>query len=90
MLTWNFSVVQQVTFYPHQDYERVNSTNKSHFYTIGWSIRDGKVITVLQLARLKTGTFKPKFDKIYFLYQYSQPLYDVLGKDLKVSSLFNE
>ena len=27
---------------------------------------------------LKIGTFQPKFDKIYFLYQHSQPLYDDL------------
>ena len=27
---------------------------------------------------LKIGTFKPKFDKMYFFYQHSQPLYDVM------------
>ena len=30
---------------------------------------------------LKVGTFQPKFDKIYFFYQHSQPLYDVLQKE---------
>ena len=29
---------------------------------------------------LKIGTFEPKFDKIYFFYQHSQPLYDVMQK----------
>ena len=29
---------------------------------------------------LKIGTFQPKFDKIYFFYQHSQPLYNVMQK----------
>ena len=29
------------------------------------------------------GTFQPKFDKIYFFYQHSQPLYDVMQKEIK-------
>ena len=29
---------------------------------------------------LKTETFQPTFDKIYFFYQHSQPLYDVMQK----------
>ena len=32
---------------------------------------------------LKTGTFQPKFEKIYFFYQHSQPLYDVMQKEVK-------
>ena len=32
---------------------------------------------------LKFGTFQPKFDKIYFFYQHSQPLYDVLQKEIE-------
>ena len=32
---------------------------------------------------LKTGTFQPKFDKIYLFYQLSQPLYDVLEKEFE-------
>ena len=30
---------------------------------------------------LKIGTFQPKVDKIYFFYQNSQPLYDVMQKE---------
>ncbi len=30
---------------------------------------------------LKIGTFQPKFDKIYFFYQHSQPLHDVMLKE---------
>ena len=32
---------------------------------------------------LKIRTFQPKFDKIYFFYQHSQPLYDVMQKEIK-------
>ena len=32
---------------------------------------------------LKIGTFQPKFDKIYFFYQHSQPLYDVMKKEIE-------
>ena len=31
---------------------------------------------------LKIGTFQPNFDKIYFFYQHSQPLYDVMRKEI--------
>ena len=32
---------------------------------------------------LKIGTFQPKFDKIFFFYQHSQPLYDVMQKEIE-------
>ena len=32
---------------------------------------------------LKIGTFQPKFDKIYFFYQHSQPLQDVMQKEIE-------
>ena len=32
---------------------------------------------------LKVGTLQPKFDKIYFLYQHSRPLYKVMQKENK-------
>ena len=32
---------------------------------------------------LEIGTFQPKFDKIYFFYQHSRPLYDVMQKDIE-------
>ena len=38
--------------------------------------------TYLIHERLKVGTFQPKFDKIYFFYQHSQPLYDVMQKEI--------
>ncbi len=38
---------------------------------------------------LKTGTFQPTFDKIFF-YQHSQPLYDVTQKEIEISRLCRE
>ena len=32
---------------------------------------------------LKIGTFQPKFDKTYFFYQHSQPLYDVMQNEIE-------
>ena len=32
---------------------------------------------------LKIGTFQTKFDQIYFFYQHSQPLYDVMQKEIE-------
>ena len=32
---------------------------------------------------LKIGTFQLKFDKIYFFYQHSQPLHDVMQKEIE-------
>ena len=32
---------------------------------------------------LKIGTFQPKFDKLYFFYQHSQPFYDVMQKEIE-------
>ena len=32
---------------------------------------------------LKIGTFQPKFNKIYFFHQHSQPLYDVMQKEIE-------
>ena len=32
---------------------------------------------------LKIATFQTKFDKIYFFYQHSQPLYDVMQKEIE-------
>ena len=32
---------------------------------------------------LKIGSFEPKFDKINFFYQHSQPLYDVMQKEIE-------
>ena len=45
----NFCVVQQDTFYHHQDYDQVNFYQKWRLYIIGWSVRDGKIAIYLHL-----------------------------------------
>ena len=37
---------------------------------------------------LKSGTFQPKFDKTYFFHQHSQPLYDVMQKEIENIEFF--
>ena len=50
MFEWEFCVVQQDTFYRHQDYEQGTFYKKLRLYTIGRSLRDGKVTIYFQLA----------------------------------------
>ena len=57
------------------------STKNRVFISLAGPSGTGK----LQLSYnwLKIGTFQPKFDKIYFFYQHSQTLYDVMQKEIK-------
>ena len=73
-----FCVVRQDTFYLHQVYEQVNFYKKSS-RLVGPS-ETGK--SQLIYNWLKIGTFQPKF-KIYFFCQHSQPLYDVMQKEIE-------
>ena len=54
---------------------------KSSLFFIGWSFRNWKIAASLQLV--KNWNILPKSDKIHFLNQHSQPLYDVLQKDIE-------
>ena len=76
-----FCVVRQDTFYPRQDYEHVNFYKEPSVYFIGWFIRNWKIAAYLQLA--KNWNISTKLDKIYFFYQHSQPLYDVMQKEIE-------
>ena len=73
--------MRQDTFYPHQDYEQVNFYKKLSLYFFGWSFRNWKIAACLQLVKI--GTFQPKFDKFYFFYKHSQPLYDVMQNEIE-------
>ena len=74
-----FCAVRQDTFNPRQDYEHVN------FYKKNESLFHWLVLQKLEniCNCLKIGTFQPKFDKNYFSYQLSQPLYDVMQKEIE-------
>ena len=71
-----FCAVRQDTFNPHHDYEQVDFYKKSLFHS-----ESGK--SQLIYNWLKIGTFQPKFDKFYCFYQHSQPLYDVMQKEIE-------
>ena len=73
--------MQQDTSYPHQDYEQINFDKKYFFISLVGPAETGK--SQLIYNWLKNGTFQPKFDKIYFFYQHSQTLYDVIQKDIE-------
>ena len=57
------------------------STKKRVFKSLVGPSETGK--SQLIYNWLKIGTFQTKFDKIYIFDQHSQPLYDVMQKDIK-------
>ena len=73
--------MRQDTFYIHQDYEQGNFSKKSSFYNIGWSFRNWKIAAYLQLA--KKWNISTKVGQNLLFYQYSQPLYDVMQKEIE-------
>ena len=73
--------VRQDTFYPHQSYEKGNFCQKSRFISLVGPPETGK--TQFFYNWLDIGFFQPKFDKIYFFYQQSQPLYDFMQKEIE-------
>ena len=61
--------------------KKVNSTKSRVFISLVRPSDTGK--SQLIYNWLKIGTFQPKFDKIYFFYQHSQPFYNVMQKEIK-------
>ena len=57
------------------------STENRVFSSLVGSSETGK--SQLLYNWLKIGTFQPKFDKIYFFNQHSQPLYNVMQKEIE-------
>ena len=76
-----FCAVRQDTFYPHQDYEQVNFYKKSSLFFIGWSFRNWKIAAYLQLA--KNWNISTKVWQDILFYQHSQPLFDVMQKEIE-------
>ena len=73
--------VRQDIFYLHQDYEQVNFYKKSSLYSLVGPSETGKSQFIYNW--LKIGTFQPKSDNIYFFSQHSQPLYDIMQKEIE-------
>ena len=57
------------------------STKNQAFVSLVGPSETGKLQLINK--RLIIGSFHPIFDKIYFFYQYSQPLYNVMQKETK-------
>ena len=74
-----FCVVQQVTFYRHQDYEQVVLNKKLHVLIMGCSARDGKFTFSLQLAQ--NWNFSKKNGQNLLFSQHSKTLYDVMQRE---------
>ena len=76
-----FCAVRHDTFYHHQDYEQGNFHKNRVLISLVGPSKTGK--SQLIYKWLKNETFQPKFDKLCFLYQHSQPPYDVLPKEFE-------
>ena len=57
------------------------STKNRVFISLVGPSKTGKLQLIYNC--LKVGTFEPKFDKTYFFYQHSQPLYNVMQKKIE-------
>ena len=57
------------------------STKNRVFISLVGPSKTGKLQLIYNW--LKIGIFQPKFDKIYFFYQHSQPLYNVMQKEIE-------
>ena len=60
---------------------KLSSTKNRVFTSLVGPSETGKLQPIYN--GLKTGKFQPKFDKIYFLYQHSQPLHDVMQNEIE-------
>ena len=77
-----FCAVRQDTFYPHQDKKQVNFYRKNGVFISSCGPSETGTLQLIS-SWLKIGTFEPTFDKVYFLYQLSQLLYDVMQKEIE-------
>ena len=80
-LGWNFVHGGRIPFTLTKIINNLISTKNRVFISLVGLSETGK--SQLIYNWLKIGTFQPKFDKIYFFYQHSQPLYDVMQKEIE-------
>ena len=81
LLGLEFCAVRQDTFYFTKAMNNLISAKNRVFISLVGPSESRK--SQLIYNWLKNGTFQPKFDKIYFFYQHSQPLYDVMQKEIE-------
>ena len=80
-LSWNFVQCGRIHFSLPKAMNKLISTKNRVFISLVGPSETGK--SQLIYNWLKIGTLQPKFDKIYFFYQHSQPLYDVIQKEIE-------
>ena len=80
-LGWNFVQCGRIYFTLTKNNNKLISTKNRVFISLVGPSATGK--TQFIYNRSNIGTFQPKFDKIYFFYQHSQPLYDVISKEIE-------
>ena len=80
-LGWNFVQCGRIHFTLTKIMNKLISTKNRVFISLVGPSETGK--SQLIYNWLKIGTFQPKFDRIYFFYQHSQPLYDVMQKEIE-------
>ena len=78
MFGFEIFAVRQDTFYPTKIMNKLISTKNRVSISLVGPCETGK--SQLIYNGLKIGTSQPKLEKIYFSYQHSQPLYDVMQK----------
>ena len=76
-----FCAVRQDTIYLAMIKNNLFSTKNRVFISLVGPSETGKLQLIF--GWLKIGIFQPKFSKIYFFYQHSQPLYDVMQKEIE-------
>ena len=80
-LGWNILQWGRIQFTLTKATYKLISTKNRDFISLFGPSETGK--SQLVYNWLKIGTFQPKYDKIYFFYQHSQPLYDVMQKEIE-------
>ena len=80
-LGWNFVQTGRIHFTFTKFMNKLISTKNRVFISLVGTFEAGK--SQLIYNWLKIGTFQPKFDKNYFFYHFSQPLYNVMQKEIE-------
>ena len=80
-LGWNFVQCGRIHFTSTKALNKLIFTRNQVFISLVGPSETGK--TQLIYNWLKIGTFQPTFDKIYFFHQHSQPLCDVMQKEIE-------
>ena len=78
---WNFVQCGRIRFTLAKSMNKLISTKNRVFISLVGPSETGK--SQLIYNWLKIGTLQSKFDKIYFFKQHSQPLYDVMLKEIE-------